>query len=243
MATSAALLPITAGATTSAATVDLSAVDATSTPGRVRSRRLCIGGGSLLAVTALLVKVAHHIPSSPAQSAAATADVINAPIEQLEHAHKEHEQLLPSALPAEDPSFTPTGIHRLPVIERSLPTDASCYTISGGMTFFMGVAGDYQRMEGTDPAHMPMCGGHSVFRFEDKYLFMADGTPWWQVGDKTAMEACAAAADDIGVNYMQGKLSSGDWWARTGVGTKYHSCASDEYCHEANTDLQVCSPS
>ena len=57
---------------------------------------------------------------------------------------------------------------------RSLPTGAECYTVSGGLSFLMGISGDYERVESPNRAESPFCGGRSVYKNGEHYLWASD---------------------------------------------------------------------
>jgi hypothetical protein len=137
----------------------------------------------------------------------------------------------------------------------SVQTGAACYTITGGFTGWMGVSGDYQRMEVTSAAMRPNCGGHSVYRNGDYYLYMADKwTGSWTVGDASRMEDCAAdSGNDVPVpsgaflRAWTGGTPDGyinvhsAWHSATGTGTQYNEC-DGSWCSNANIVVQECPP-
>ena len=136
------------------------------------------------------------------------------------------------------------------------PTGAECYAVSGGLSFLMGIAGNYERMDGPNAAERPFCGqashAWSVYRNGDHYLLQSDASAfrdrWYVVSGEAAMENCAQGGS---VNpAVQAYAAPGDqpdgslttpWKTRTGADTEYKQCNDATYCAEANLQVTDCS--
>ena len=141
-------------------------------------------------------------------------------------------------------------------------TDAACYEISGGFTKIMGVSGQYQRMAGGSTATNPACGGKSIWKNGDSYIYSGGGAETgcgdcWCVGNAAQMGACACdwdGASDAGA-YLTNGIGNGDspdtntgkWRAHTGAGTSFGQCddssnqgAKSGWCGDAGIKVVAC---
>lgn len=138
-------------------------------------------------------------------------------------------------------------------------TDAACYEISGGFTKVMGVSGQYQRMIGGSTATNPVCGGKSIWKNGDSYIYSNLTNLYglvWCVGNAAQMGACTCVwdgASDTGAYLTNGDgqgqspdTNTGHWWAHTGQGTSYGQCddsskqGNSGWCGDAGIKVVAC---
>eukprot|EP01046_Picozoa_sp_COSAG06_P002801 COSAG06_NODE_103_length_23904_cov_10.413401_2_plen_259_part_00 len=144
-------------------------------------------------------------------------------------------------------------------------TNAACYEISGGFTKIMGVSGQYQRMAGGSTATNPVCGGRSIWKNGDSYIYsytyshsQCSGCVSWCVGNAAQMGACACdwnGASDAGAYLTNGHgtgdspdTNTGKWWAHTGAGTSFGQCddaskpdqGNSGWCGDAGIKVVAC---